>query len=133
MTATLVIGLVIDAIRKRGSSRIGLPFSTSAIPCALRWTILPSRATRLTAPAISFSAIDSATPEVLAHPATAAAHATEALGMPAPLLAPSVPYSNLVARPAKEARADVERMLSAMSGPDMDAINGKLPDSGFYL
>ncbi len=104
--------------------------------------VLPQAGLAITAPfldahgnAVSalLSAIESATPEVLAHPATAAAHATEALGMPAPLLAASVPYSNLVARPAKEARADVELMLSAMSGPDLNAINGKLPDSGFYL
>lgn len=79
------------------------------------------------------SAIDTATSQVLADPATAAVHATETLGMPAPLLAASIPHSNLVARPANEARADVERMLAARSGPEMEAINGKLPDKDFYL
>jgi len=79
------------------------------------------------------SAIQAATSDVLASPAAAAAHATETLAMPAPLLAASVPHSNLVARPALEARADIERMLAAMSGPGLEAINGKLPDSDFYL
>lgn len=79
------------------------------------------------------AALKGANAEVLADPVAAAAHAAGALGMPAPLLAASVPHSNLVARPATEARADVERMLSAMTGTDMAAINGSLPDDGFYL
>lgn len=83
-------------------------------------------------PAI-LSALEAATADVLADPSAAAAHATEALGMPAPLLAASVPHSNLVARPAAEARADIERMLTAMTGADMAAVNGRLPDDAFYL
>ncbi|MFV0493432.1 MAG: ABC transporter substrate-binding protein [Pseudorhodobacter sp.] len=74
-----------------------------------------------------------ATDEVLADPKTAAGHATDILEMPAPLLAASVPHSHLVARSAAEARTDVERMLVAMTGTDMAAINGRLPDDGFYL
>lgn len=83
-------------------------------------------------PAI-LNTIQTATAAVLADPATAAANAAKALGMPAPLLAASVPHSNLVARPAAEARTEIERMLSAMAGPDHKAIAGKLPDDGFYL
>ena len=83
-------------------------------------------------PAI-LAAIEAATTGVLADPASAAADAAEALGMPAPLLAASIPYSNLVVRPAAEARADVERMLRAMAGPDLDRIGGALPDDAFYL
>ena len=79
------------------------------------------------------SALQDANAEVLADPATAAANAAGMLGMPAPLLAASVPHSNLVARPAAEARADVERMLAAMAGPDLAAIAGKMPDDDFYL
>ncbi|MCQ0090612.1 ABC transporter substrate-binding protein [Roseovarius sp. M141] len=85
-----------------------------------------------TVPAL-LAAIETATDEVLADPATAASHATEVLGMPAPLLAASIPHSNLVARPATEARADIERMLRTMTGADMAAINGHLPDDDFYL
>ena len=83
-------------------------------------------------PAI-LSALETATTEVLADPTRAAAHATEALGMPAPLLAASVPHCNLVARPAAEARADIERMLTAMARDDMSRIGGQLPDDRFYL
>jgi NitT/TauT family transport system substrate-binding protein len=79
------------------------------------------------------SILEAATVEVLADPAAAAAHAIEALGMPAPVLAASVPHSNLVARPAAEARADIERMLTAMTGPTFEKIAGSLPDDAFYL
>lgn len=79
------------------------------------------------------AALEAATADVLADPETAAANATDALGLPAPLLAASIPHANLVARPAAEARADIERMLSAMAGPDMARIGGRMPDDGFYL
>lgn len=79
------------------------------------------------------SKLAAVTHEVRANPKAAAANATEALGMPAPLLAASIPSSNLVARPASEARADVERMLSTMAGAGFKKIGGKLPDDGFYL
>ena len=78
-------------------------------------------------------ALQTATSEVNADPGKAAAAATEALGLPAPLLTASVPNCNLVARPAQEARPDIERMLTAMAGPDMAKIGGKLPDDRFYL
>jgi len=83
-------------------------------------------------PAI-LSALEEATAEVIAEPRAAAANATDVLGMPAPLLAASIPHSNLVARPAQAARADIERMLSAMAGPGMAKIGGRLPGDGFYL
>lgn len=73
-----------------------------------------------------------ATSEVLEDPGKAAEQATGALGLPAPLLAASVPHCNLVARNAVEARADIERMLKAMAGKDMARIGGKLPDNKFY-
>ena len=79
------------------------------------------------------SALEAATAEVLADPDQAAAHATAVLGLPAQLLAASVPHCNLVARPASEARADIERMLGAMAGDDMERIGGRLPDDAFYL
>jgi NitT/TauT family transport system substrate-binding protein len=79
------------------------------------------------------AALEGATADVLANPETAAAHAAEVLGMPAPVLAAAIPHANLVARRAAGARADVERMLTAMAGPDMARIGGRLPDDGFYL
>lgn len=83
--------------------------------------------------ALILSILEAATADVLSDPAQAAADATKALGLPAPLLAASIPHSNLVARPAAEARADVERMLNAMAGPDMARIGGSMPDDAFYL
>ncbi len=77
--------------------------------------------------------IETTTIEVLADPQVAAANATDALGMPAPLLVASVPSSNIVARRAAEARADIERMLTAMAGEDFARIAGALPDDAFYV
>ncbi|ABV93195.1 putative sulfonate/nitrate transport system substrate-binding protein [Dinoroseobacter shibae DFL 12 = DSM 16493] len=85
-----------------------------------------------TVPAL-LTALEQATADVLAKPQAAAAHATKALGLPAPLLAASIPHANLVARPATEARADIERMLTAMGGTDLARIGGALPDDAFYL
>lgn len=75
----------------------------------------------------------SATADVNADPNKAAANSTEALGLPAPLLAASIPNCNLVARKATEARGDIERMLTAMAGDDLAKIGGKLPSDAFYL
>lgn len=77
--------------------------------------------------------LETVTSEVIEDPGKAAGAATKALGLPAPLLAASVPHCNLVARPASDARADIERMLTAMAGPDMARIGGNLPDDQFYL
>jgi len=79
------------------------------------------------------AAIEAATADVRADPRAAAASASGPLGLPAPVLAASIPQSNLVARPASEARADIERMLTAMAGPGMERLGGRLPDDGFYL
>ena len=49
-TAAAVIGLDVEARRKMPSFGIGFLDSTSIRPCASRWTILPRRATSVTAP-----------------------------------------------------------------------------------
>lgn len=79
------------------------------------------------------TALQRSVEDVLASPMVGAQSATEALGLPAPVIAQSIPHSNLVVRPASEAREDVERMLTAMAGNDMARIGGRLPDDGFYL
>lgn len=80
------------------------------------------------------AAIARATAEIVAAPGQAdLSLAAQSLGMPAPLLAASIPTSNLVARPAAEARGDIERMLTAMGAPDFANLGGALPDDGFYL
>lgn len=79
------------------------------------------------------TALETSVEQVLADPMAGAQSATQTLGLPAPLIAQSIPHSNLVVRPAKEARSDIERMLNAMAGDDMARIGGRLPDDGFYL
>lgn len=64
-------------------------------------------------------------PEVLADPEAAAQNAAQAMGLPAPVIAQSIGFSNLAVRPARAARADIERMLGL--------IDTALPDDGFYL
>ena len=78
-------------------------------------------------------AIEVATAEVLSAPGIAAEQAAKALALPASLLKASIPHCHLVARPAHEARTDIERMLAAMAGPKMARIGGRLPEAGFYL
>ncbi|MFI0397104.1 ABC transporter substrate-binding protein [Paracoccus jiaweipingae] len=77
-------------------------------------------------------AIAATLPKVLADPGAAAKSASRTLGMPAPVLAKSIPHSALVATPARKARPAFEAMFSAVSEVDPRAIGGKLPDDGFY-
>lgn len=77
--------------------------------------------------------IETVTKAVNADPARAAADASEALEMPAPILAASLASSNLVATRASAARPDIEAMLSTLAEADAAIIGGKLPDDGFYL
>jgi len=83
-------------------------------------------------PAI-LAAISEATAAVLADPRRAGIEAAGPLGLPAPLIAASVPHCNLVARPAREARGDIEGMLTAMGGEGLERIGGRLPGDAFYL
>jgi len=79
------------------------------------------------------AAITEATRSVNDDPQTAARDAAEALGMPQPILAKSIPTSNLVSIPAKDARASLEAMYRTVSEVDAGIIGGKLPDAAFYL
>jgi NitT/TauT family transport system substrate-binding protein len=104
--------------------------------------VLPQAGMALTAPFIDANPgiadalqaiVEKAVESVNADPARAAADATEALEMPAPILAASLSTSNLVARRASAARPDIEAMLSTLAEADAGIIGGKLPDDGFYL
>ena len=79
------------------------------------------------------AALQRAVADVLADPEAAAGHATEALGLPSPVIAAAIPHSRLVARPASGARAEIEAMLTAMAGDGMERIGGRMPDDGLYL
>lgn len=69
---------------------------------------------------------------VNADPAAGAASAAGLLEQPAPLLAASIPYARLTARPASEVRPEIEAMLGLMAASDAAIIGGGLPDDGFY-
>lgn len=71
--------------------------------------------------------------DVNAHPARAANNAAGPLQMPWPVIEKSIPYCNLVATPARDARAAVEAILKAMADVNPGYIGGRLPDPAFYL
>jgi len=77
--------------------------------------------------------LERAVVDVNAHPARAANTAAGPLQMPWPVIEKSIPYCNLVATPAHEARAHVEAVLKAMADVNPGYIGGHLPDSSFYL
>ncbi|AVO37961.1 ABC transporter substrate-binding protein [Pukyongiella litopenaei] len=128
-TAGKTISRVIDIQQAWGAMSGAAPVVPQA-GLALTGTFIDAHGDMI--PAL-LDAIAQATRDTLADPQAAADNAAAPLGMPAPLLAASVPHCNLVARPAAEARGDVERMLTAMAGADMARIGGKLPDDAFYL
>jgi NitT/TauT family transport system substrate-binding protein len=76
--------------------------------------------------------LEAALPAVLADPEAAAAAATGALGMPAPILAKSIPHSALATDRASTIRPAFEAMFAAVAEVDARALGGKLPDDGFY-
>lgn len=78
------------------------------------------------------AALVASTGEVLANPQVAAEAAAEALEMPAPMLAASIPNCNLTATKATEARKPLEAMFNLMQSGNADILGGKLPDDGFY-
>lgn len=71
--------------------------------------------------------------DAVAHPARAANIAAGPLQMPWPVIEASIPYCNLVATPAAEARPAVESVLEAMLEVNPGYVGGHLPDSAFYL
>ena len=71
--------------------------------------------------------------DVNAHPARAAGNAAGPLQLPWPVIEQSIPFANLVATPAREARAAVETVLDAMVDVNPGYVGGRLPDDGFYL
>lgn len=70
--------------------------------------------------------------DVLKDPAGAAAIAAPALELPAPVIARAIPFSNLVARRASAAKADLAALFDALAKEDPRIIGGKQPDDGFF-
>ena len=78
------------------------------------------------------SALETALQVVLKDHAAAAAVAAPVLELPAPIIERSIPFSNLVVRPASAARADLEPFFKVLAEQDPRIIGGKLPDDRFY-
>ena len=70
---------------------------------------------------------------VNADPAAAANQAASALELPWPVLEASIPYSNLVAVAARDARTSIETLLKAVARTHPEMIGGRMPDASFYL
>jgi len=77
--------------------------------------------------------LSAAAADVNAHPARAANNAAGALQMPWPVIEKSIPYCNLVARPAQQERPAIEAVLKAMADVNPGYIGGRLPDAALYL
>ncbi|MBN8911450.1 MAG: ABC transporter substrate-binding protein [Rhizobiales bacterium] len=71
--------------------------------------------------------------DVVAHPARAANNAAGPLQMPWPVIEQSIPYSNLVATPARDVRPAIEAVLQAMADVNPRYSGGRLPEQEFYL
>ncbi|MGD9805275.1 MAG: ABC transporter substrate-binding protein [Hyphomicrobiaceae bacterium] len=74
-----------------------------------------------------------ATAEVIESPTTTTFDVASSLDLPWPILRLSIPWSNLVCRPAKEARPALEAMFSAIAEADASLLGGKLPAAEFYM
>lgn len=77
-------------------------------------------------------ALVSATRSVLANPAAASASAASAFDLPVTVLERSIPFSNLVARPATSARAQLTAFFALLVEDDPRMIGGRQPDDAFY-
>jgi NitT/TauT family transport system substrate-binding protein len=69
---------------------------------------------------------------VLSNPEEAGALAAPVLGLPAPVIAKSLPFVHLDVQSAKQARADIEAYFDHLIGIDPAIVGGKKPDSAFY-
>jgi ABC-type nitrate/sulfonate/bicarbonate transport systems, periplasmic components len=79
------------------------------------------------------AALERAAQAVVANPGEAANHAASALELPRPVIEQSIPYSNLVATPARQARAQIDALLSTIARTQAAMIGGRLPDDTLFL
>jgi NitT/TauT family transport system substrate-binding protein len=78
------------------------------------------------------AAMEKAVAQVLAEPEAAAALAAEQLGMPAPVIAKAIPFSNLVADRASAIKPDLVGFFEILAAANPAIVGGKLPDDAFY-
>jgi len=77
-------------------------------------------------------AMEQALEAVLADPDAAAALVAEEFGLPAPVIARSIPSSNLAAARASAIKADLVAFFEVLAAVNPAIVGGKLPDDGFY-
>lgn len=77
-------------------------------------------------------AFEQAVVTVLKDPSAAAAVSASALDLPRPMIERSLPFSNLVARPASAARSDLVALFDLLAKQDPRIIGGRQPDDRFY-
>lgn len=78
------------------------------------------------------TAMEKALTAVLADPASAAALVTEQFGLPAPLIAKSIPSSNLVVGRASAIKDDLVAFFEVLAAVNPAIVGEKLPDDAFY-
>ena len=78
------------------------------------------------------AAMEKALTAVLADPAAAAALVTEQFGLPAPVIAKSIPSSNLVVNRASAIKDDLVAFFEVLAAVNPAIVGEKLPDDAFY-
>ena len=71
-------------------------------------------------------------PWVLAHPDAAGALVAPSLGLPAQVIARSLPFSHVDVVTAREAQTDIEVYFGHLMSLDPGIVGGRLPDPAFY-
>ena len=69
----------------------------------------------------------------LNNPASAGKIGAQYMGVKARMVEKSIPFCNLAATPAVEARADLEHFFTILAETNPKIIGGKLPDDDFYI
>ena len=69
----------------------------------------------------------------LNNPAGAGKIGAKYMGVKAPMVEKSIPFCNLAATPAIEAREDLEHFFTILAETNPKIIGGRLPDDDFYL
>ena len=67
------------------------------------------------------------------NPVSAGRIAEDYMEIKAPVIEKSIPFSNMAADTAQNARADLENFFTVLGGITPQIIGGKLPDDDFYL
>ena len=67
------------------------------------------------------------------NPVSASRIGADYMDIKAPVIEKSIPFSNMAADTAHNARADLENFFTVLGGITPQIIGGKLPDDDFYL